>query len=291
MKTLVIRLCVLFIVIASFVFKSYSERSISHIKYVITLNKTQFVEGEEIMINIKFINEGHETDSLININEIEILKGLFIKDSHGNNSDYTGPVELKEKNIVLNPREEFSISSPLKFYRAHAAVCLFRYFPKDTYNIKGYYNNGKTFLESNEINFKVIAPFGVENEVFREVLEINKISPIDSAQYIINRYDYLLKNHPSSLYIDEIFLNAIIQRRITSIKYDSTLIQDCLWFIEKNPNSKHIDFAINEAAEILYYKYGGKDAAINFLLNLKNSYPNSQISFEAQKSISKFENK
>jgi len=291
MKKLVILLSILFFVLVSFVSKSYSERSANDIKYLITLNKTLFVEGEEITINFKFTNEGPEADSLININDIKILKCLIIKDSHGNNSGYTGHVELKEKNIVLNPGEEFVISSPLKFYRAPAAVGMFFYFPKDTYNIKGYYNNGKTILESNEINFKVIAPFGAENEVFKEVLEINKINPIDSAEYMINRYDYLLKNYPTSVYTDEIFLNSIMQRRITLIKYDSTLIQDCLWFIEKNPNSKHIDFAINEAAEILFYKYGGKDAAIDFLLNLKNSYPNSEISNEVQKAISKFEYK
>lgn len=185
MKALVIRASLLIFIIISFVSKSYSENSDSNIKYLISLEKTQFIDGEDILINAKFINEGKEIDTLIHINDIEIIKDLLINDSNGNSSNYTGPVELKEENIILNPGEEYSISSPIKFYRAHRSVKLFRYFPSGTYTLKGFFDNGKAFLESNEIIFNVIASTGVDNEVFSELLKINKINPIDRVDILL----------------------------------------------------------------------------------------------------------
>lgn len=281
MKTLVIRIFFLFLLVILFVYSLNSENSKSGIQYIISLNKNQFIEGEDINLTVKFINASEQVDSLININESQIIKNLLINSPENQKQNYVGPVEGKTRNIILKPGEEYLITSNIRFYRGTTTVGLFNYFQESTYHIKGYYQLGKHSIESNELIFDVISPPEAEKKVLSEILRLNKECSKekyqDSLAVTIDEYDYLIKTNPTSIYLDEVFINVTLKKRISGIKYDSTLIEDCLWFIENRPNSPNLDFVINEAAELIYLKYGGKDKVIAFLEELQNKYPSSKI--------------
>ncbi len=287
MKTLAFRILFLFLPQILFITKLNAEESKSDIKYIISLNKKQFIEGEEIILSMKFVNIGKQIDSIVNFSEPVAIQGLLIKDSENQKSRYTGPIGSPSKTFVLKPGEEYLFTSNLEFDRGTISEGVFVYFPKAVYTIKGQYQDKKYLIESNELIFEVVVPEEPEISVFNAYRRLQSIAPSelshDSLRWLIAQFEDLIKRNPSSMYLDKMFENVVIKKLVSDSFYDSTIIDDCMWLLENRPDSKIIDFAINQAVEIIYYREGGKGKANIFFNNLKNKYPNSRISGISEK--------
>jgi len=284
MKKLRITVTILFFFNIFFVYQAFSGTK-HNIEYRITFPKNIFIEGEDMILNMTFKNIGSKVDSLIKISGADLLKNLIFSDEKGDNSTYQGAVNSKDTTIVLKPNQDYTLSENIRWTRGYEHVGLFSYIPEGNYRVKGVFKNGKTNIGSNEILFRVIAPTGTEKEVFDGFIRINKLemNKDSKTENIINDLTLLFKKYPESIYSDQIFLKNIIIRNITGIKHDSTFIEDCLWYIQKKPDSKILDLALDLSARVIQQKYGGNEKVREFLTALKEKYPNSRIFIESNK--------
>lgn len=189
-------------------------------EFKIELSKQNYLLNENIWLDVTITNITPDTlKSACIINSRGCGFKYIVKDSLGNNIDYTGPYT----GARYNP-EAYLIEPGEQIYRCFNLRYLYYSIRENSgrYTIRGiidlpfenecYFDNPT----SNELSFNIVEPSGEEKEASELITKARELSSSrdSSEQY----YQELLDNYPNSVYAEESFRHVL--RKETVYNYD-----------------------------------------------------------------------
>ena len=261
----------------------------------ISVDKNEFLEGEPIFCNIRFINNSDNLDSLT-LDQLE-LYSIQIKSAQNKKMYFFGGIGCWLNDIPykkIEPNQEISYAFNLLSYWGNTKLIrglhgAAGYLSADNYILKYNYENK---LFSNDINLKIIKPIGNEDIVFNTLLkayQINDGNPwiMDSILLKKNTYYKVVLNHPQSIYWEE----AVYRYNEESnwLKLDYTDINVNKEFVKRFPNSYFMRHILINLCQAMYLYEGGLPAVEAYLGYLIENYENYAVSQAAKEQLLKKE--
>jgi len=261
---------------------------------VISVNKTEFFEGEPIWVTIKIKNIGYSRDSLPMLNEDFLTRSLNVMDQNGKIKTYLfeGEAEYLWKSYrIFEPGEEYTLDIELlqsygDQYEGHKFMLASGCFSEGTYSVESNFKDVKTLLlRSNKINFVVVKPTGLELEALNTLRSIYQMRDYSDAEIIDKERAYreFYTKYGGSVYTESslYYYSAIIT--VTGIGYSEAMIGESLAFIEYNPNSSYVGYYIWLGQKAVEKLRNGKASEIDFLTEVKQKFPDTRAYQEASK--------
>jgi len=269
----------------------------SNLEISLKSNKNEYFQMEPIWVTVQIKNVGSDIDSVDLIGSIDLLPNFIISNAGGLQLSYHYFVVSHgaQHLIKLQPNEQTSFDMELSIGYGDISVSekyhLLSYFSEDKYNAKiKFYNylNHESAI-SNDIEFTVKAPTGVEFDNFNNLVNTVKkydITSPDWKSYIKELKDFFTNNQ-SSIYSEEMYFNYIYQsvmqqkdRNIFNLKF----IEECKAFFDKYPNSFYSENILKSLLPpyIRMLKIS-KQSFYDFLNELINKYPNTKVQTAASK--------
>jgi hypothetical protein len=210
----------------------------------ISLNKSEYVEGEPLWLTAEFKNIGNKNDSLADINdEYAVYSNLLIESDSAPAIKYYGPVIDRFFPIytVIKPGQTSQILIDIKQFWINNYVrgyMDYGYLLEGKYRVQSKYNSGWTQddvrLQSNILEFRVVKPSADDSTALDTLVKIFN-SKGDQARELYNFY--LLFNH--SVYAETAFYYYTVRRLLdyNKINIDSSFLNECYNFLDKYPYS------------------------------------------------------
>ncbi len=210
----------------------------------IELDKYTYIEGELIMLNIKFKNVSNENITIKSFNDDFINTNIIIKNSEGNLLNYLGLIStyLETANYTFCPGEEIShridvLDNFATSYIRYQAGSVNGLLTADKYYIQFKKRiNEEQFIESNTLIFNVKEPIDKEKIAFDELIKIySRDFKLDYNEKAESYREFIYK-YSYSNYIDQAFKLMLALKGITS-NLDEQTLDDCKWFVYNKSNS------------------------------------------------------
>lgn len=260
-----------------------------NISLKISMEKTTYVEDEDIFLNFSIKNSGSSIDSLRKLGS-KLTQGIVLKDSKGKSSYFKGIdiLTADDPYYKMQPGEERSYETELIDHygtRSNNVLIIGTHYdlPAGEYTVqivctKNDY--GKN-IRSNVLAFSVIAPHDSENTALYELKQIYQLPPTNEQ---LNRYRDFSYKYPESIYMDKSFNYYVALTDGKSLNQVKDVIEDCKWFVKRKPNSHYAERSLNVCHDyIVASNYVGKDDFNEFLDFVKQTYPNTRASKTATK--------
>lgn len=289
-------ICTIFILIFSsknsfsFADSKYHSKilKVNAIEVEINLDKSLYLEGEMITLNIIFKNISNNYITIENFNDNFVNTNILITTSEEKQLNYLGIIStyIGKTNYEFKPNEEKSFSIDLldnfaTVYTRYQAGSINGKLMPDRYTIKYLKQiSDEEILKSNILTFIIVKPqgtysialFDLENIYATDVkLDFNKKAELYRDYF----YKYLNSNYSDQAFKLMIFLKSATKN------FNHQTIDDCILFINKKPNS----IVTKEVIEgiTFYLKTENENDKLRIILNqiLKN-YPNTKAAMFAQ---------
>jgi hypothetical protein len=281
----------------------YLQTDNSNFSISISLDKQDFLQGENIWLTVKIKNESGKIDSLPQLDKYVLMEGISIKNLsrgavllqyHGAMVDYSGI-----RYEVFQPNEEKVFEYELQHIYGDN-------FPKGSHDYSHYFSAGNYELSqsfsyqkyvnpaliSNKVLFNVKEPTGIEKEAFNELIKIYQIPLGDVKPKSKNQTDaYItfMKIFPNSVYLERAMDYSLINRDIEGYKFDETFIADGLEYIDRNPDSRICSAIIHYTIRLMK-STKAENEIIEFLKDLSKKYPNTRTKTYIDQHISEIKN-
>src|SRR4030095_10439239 len=258
----------------------------------ISIDKTEYLERENIVLVMKFKNTSDEEVIVKNFDGNFIHSNIVIKNSGGAQAQYGGLIfsgtgvsrdtfligEEKEYRIFL--LDNYSMKTVDSYFPSGSVPGLFEagYY---SLQFKGTVDDNQT-LESNTINFTVTKPDGKERDALHSLMKIYKMGFKDGWANKVAKYREFIYANPESAYMEQAFMNMATLVIFTNAGYEN-IFEDSKWFIDKKPNSNVIDYAIHGAEKYLEVNLNDSNQLKNYLNEIVKSYPETRASDLAEK--------
>ena len=236
-----------FIIIASFVLLSISigyisdntnyENLSSKIKYEISLDKSVYIEGEDIYLTLKITNMSNKIDSVDDWSHYA-RENLEITNERGTPAHYDLVVYYDASSIkylILNPNESsienLNINGHFEFKENKNISILSHYFESGDYHIIGKLKFNDENIISNELKFSVIIPPDSEKIPF---IKRNEIGTCEDLSFLNNEFKQksyslvdsaitFLLNYPKSVYVFPVYNFYFSLSQVINYKWDERL--------------------------------------------------------------------
>lgn len=271
----------------------FSIRS-NEIEVRISTDKSNYLEGEMIVMNIYFKNITNK-ELAINSDCGNLPYTNFKFSGDRNDIRYIGAISdcIGKSYLKFDPNEEkgyriFLLDNYTSNYKSRMKL---EYSPA---SVKGLIERGEynvTFINnnliSNSLNITVTKPSDEDSIALAILIDI--YSMITRGYYVdkINNYRKFMYEFPNSVYIHQAFMNMMTLEfpHLT----DEYTVLDSKWFISMHPNSPIIDYAIN-TVEKYYNETNNLNEYKNFLNDIVINYNNSTASYLAEQKIKEYNN-
>jgi hypothetical protein len=281
------------IILLFFALFHFSTNS-NEIEVRITSDKTNYLEGEMIVMGVYFKNT---TNRELSINSdcgnLPYTNFKFSGDS--NDIRYIGAISdcIGKSYLKFDPNEEksyriFLLNNYTSNYKSRMRL---EYSPA---SVKGLIERGEynvTFINnnliSNSLNITVTKPSDEDSIALANLIDI--YSMVTRGYYVdkISKYRKFIYEFPNNEYIHQAFMNMMVLK-FPHLTDEYTVI-DSKWFISMHPNSPVIDYAIN-TVEKYYNEINNLNEYKSFLNDIVINYTNSTASNLAQKKIKEYNN-
>lgn len=289
-------ICTIFILIfSSKISYSFAESKyhskilkVNAIEVEINLDKSLYLEGEMITLNIIFKNVSNDYISIENFNDNFVNTNILISTSEEKKLNYLGIIStyLGKTNYEFKPNEEISFSIDLldnfgTIYTRYQVGGINGKLMSDKYTIKYIKHiSDEVILKSNILTFNIVKPqgtdsialFDLENIYATDVkLDFNKKAELYRDYF----YKYLNSNYSDQAFKLMIFLKSATKN------FNHQTIDDCILFINKKPNS----IVTKEVIEgiTFYLKTENENDKLRIILNqISKNYPNTKAAMFAQ---------
>ncbi len=271
-----------------------SQQPVDRFNVNVSLSKTQYLESEEIWVNLTFKNISDGVDSLNHIAESDISERLNILNKLGIRAYYNGVFAEPRGNpyVKFRPGETKSFSIPVlddygyeKEQNGFRICAMNYYFPEDKYSIQ--YRDNINGIMSNKSEFEVKKASGYDS-VAREKLKIiyNINTKAIGDNYLekivdLRNFAYAFKK---SVYSETAFYLSSLNITLSSSTdnlINESYIEDCNWFIDIFPNSYYIKEIIWDGANAVSKVKKNKTEISKFLNDIIAKYPNTKASENA----------
>jgi len=271
----------------------YSQKS--DLQIIFSIEKTEYLEGEPVIINYTLLNTRHTRVTLYyNCNILsDIFEQLNLINKEGKKFRYCGLfADCIGGKLILPPGD--SINTDENGINGYAIDLLsgygyynldifshFPHLPEGEYTLN--FNsriNGKVLVSSNIIFFKIKKP-GVKDGY-------DKFKVIDSMANNFAKYDSLNKfviDYPQSCYLSKVYEDYLFLAKFNKI-YPEKIFNVFQNYYKKNPDSWTIGKYLRYCADTIN-KTKGEDAMINYLTEIMNKYPGLKLSIAAYNLLSK----
>jgi hypothetical protein len=267
----------------------------SNFDMIISMNKKNYLSLEPIWVTIKIKNNSSHIDSLENLNDVELLKQLILKSTKGERIQYHGLIAFYAFSVwtKFSPNEELTYD--IEINNGYGNVTIDKpiahstnaYFDQGEYTISSYFYQGINPFNSNQLSFMVNVPVGTEAEVFNQLVDIYKkhgekvTNYSKKADELKNLYD----KYPQSIYSEQIFNHYSGIMAFNMSNLTASFLDDCITFFQKHPDSYYSHKILRNCIRA-FVKINGKDKTklISFLENIKQQFPSSKISENAETS-------
>jgi hypothetical protein len=264
----------------------------------IYLDKQDFIEGENIWVNIKVKNLSNKPDSLPFLWDGELVRNFKIFNEKNQKCGYwavTHPDYFSIPYNVFQPNEEKLFE--LEIQRSYGASFVdsayelsTNYFKEGAYSgyleYKNIIDTVKSKIKSNTISFRVSKPNGVEAQAFEELKRIYKIKYNENVQpkckEKIDAYLEFAKNYPKSVYLEIVMMNTYTAMSVFKYRYDENFINIGQSYIDNFPNSRMCMGILSAYIDIMK-SLKNEDEIRSYILNIGNKYPNTRIEKDAIK--------
>lgn len=264
---------------------------IKNLNSSIFLNKTSYVEGEPIFLTITIKNNAIDIDSISYVDFQEAFNELRVNNSQNKTvftiNDYSTLAKMSYTKI--EPNAELSKTIELQEYFGTKTLPQ-TFYTRSLYFIEGAYTvqyvNKK--FPSNNIEFKIEKPIGLESDVFAKLLVLYSMKEADLKspegekfketliEAKFNAIKEIMDSYPANLYTEEIY--NIYNRMSASIGVKEELIDKNLWFIYNYPNSYYLDNILYTTMHAVYNFRNGETSVNELLTKIINDYPNTAAS-------------
>lgn len=249
----------------------------SDIEVKISSDKTTYLEGEMIIINMFFKNTTNKELS-INSHCGMLTESNFQFTGNSNAISYIGGISdcfgISYLNFAPNEEKKFNIYL-LELYSKFPAA------KRGT--VSGLIDIGQysiTFetdnMRSNSLAVSIEKPNKEEGIAWENLTTISKYDDV-------NEYRKYMYQYSNSVYIQQVFMRVMILEGLTTIVDKNTLI-DTKWFIDSYPNSPTIYYALYTVG-LYFEKENNKSGFKNFLNETITNYPNTTASFLAKEKL------
>lgn len=271
----------------------------------IYLDKFDFIEGENIWINLSIKNLNDRIDSLPFLFHEQLIMDMNIQDKSGKKYNYHGPHGdyFGIQYCIFKPKEEKTYLFEIQSWYGGAYTktgweLTTSYFKENEYYVnlvfKDLVDTSKTYFKTNTVTFKITKPSGIEEIAYNELKKIYQIPYSDIEPKCKNKVDAYLEfilKYPNSVYTEIAMLNSSAAISIFKYKYDDTFIQCGLNFLDKFPNSKINDGVLLDISGAMRYNNKSEKEINVFLSEIGNKYKGTRIEVEAKKIEEYFNNK
>jgi len=276
-----------------------NSSSIYNFAINISLDKDNYVQGENVWVTVKVKNISDKIDSLPHLDDISLAEYMAVRKINPYNTElfnYSGGMDnIIVKYVTFQPNEERIFDLNLQWCYGDTlpknANPYFEYFTIGTYEIwevfRDFTNIKAKPLVSNKLTFNVIRPTGSEYEDFKELLRIYGIPDDKSKPHFKTRIDaYIdfINYNPKSIYAEEFISHSLIDRSITNYKYDESFIKDALTFISNFPDSRIINRLIHASISI-QKNNKSNDEIKEFWQNIAKQYPNTRTTTSIENNL------
>lgn len=252
------------------------QKKVNNEKSVFSINmypeKPQFTEGEEVVIYATIKNNSNHKDSLLNLNELEILKNTQIWNAE--NKDIPPPDLIACPTPMVYTVFQSGESKVIQMdvdLKAKTQGYFLEYYSAGTYNvIVDFEDLNKKHIVSDNFSFTVVKPHGSEVE------ELNEMLLLFSSYYISKNpqkgidesINYLYK-YPQSIYLFKVLREFGIIRQISGYRFDEQYIEDLKYYLKNNISDK-------KSKQFIYGIHGiivrlkNKEEAMKYLENYRD---------------------
>lgn len=267
----------------------------------VSLEKNEYLQGENIYLNLKIKNLSSNKDSLPYAGELSMTERIKIKGKNHSRFYYHGVI-VDYFNIPYTyflPNEEKTYEIELQWCYgdtiAEKITDYAAYFSADNYELYiEYLNEVDTKMpqiKSNTVYFNVSKPTGIELEAFNELIKIYQIQPsnqqVPRLKEKIDAYVNFIDKYPKCVYTERAFSHSLSARKDGRYKFDETLISQALLFMENFPNSRMVYPLLFNISGIMKAKNNDEEIK-KFLLDIKSKYPNTRIDESVDRVINEF---
>lgn len=268
-------------------FLGFSTNS-SNIIISITTNKNTYFELEPVWLSINIRNESERIDSVDIADDVDLLSNLLVTYNKNFQINYHYlsiehlpsyikiiPGQEKQYNIeILNGYGNREIENQVNY----APIS---YFIEGNYNIQSHLNFSNGIIYSNITSFKVIKPDSSELHTFKNILNIYETDTNNQNNHKNEAVELkkIINDHSQSVYVEQAFYYYVVTIVQNKQLLEKGFIDDCLSFFDIHPNS-YYNYDILRLSLRPFVKINGKSKTLvkEYLVNLKEKYPNTEIS-------------
>lgn len=257
----------------------------------ISLAKDTFLVSEMIIVNLKIKNTGNSTVFMKKINDNFINNNFIIKNSSGIKARFIGVTSTYIGWVLdtLKQGEERTYNSFLLYNYTtintkHSSARINGVIEAGKYRIVFLRNDEGEDLNSNTLESNVIEPKGIEQIAYNELLEIYNFDPKLDYGKKAGKYREFVFKYSSSVYMPQVF-DLFLNLQIVTRFFNEQTVEDCKWFINKNPNSDYLYLPI--VGPFLYYQKRNSDGYNNYLNEIISKHPNTKAASVANEELQK----
>lgn len=286
------------------IISNYKNSGFYNFSINITLDKENFVQGENVWVTVKVKNISNKIDSLPHLDDISLAEYMSLHKINPYNTElfnYRGGMDtyIKVNYVTFQPNEERIFDLNLQWCYGDTlpknAKPYFEYFTIGTYEIweafRDFTNITAKPILSNKLTFNISRPTGSEYEDFKKLIRINGIPDDKSKPHFKTRIDAYIdffRRNPKSIYAENFISHSATERSITKYKYDESYISDALTFINNFPNSRIINGLIYSSISI-QKNYKNNDEIKEFWKNIGKQFPDTRTSIAVDENLNKID--
>ncbi|MEO8513296.1 MAG: hypothetical protein ABI543_07040 [Ignavibacteria bacterium] len=278
------------ILISLFFLSGYSY---SEIEIKISVDKNEYLEGENIICNLSFINNSDSPDSL----DYDKFGLYYIKIKSPENKEiqYTGGFGCWVGSVgyrKIKPHDSTGSTFILNNLFVDKVVSLSvnsapGFLTNGFYVVK--YNYGER-LTSNEIMININQPTGLDGLVFEKLITAYKINDmkhgtVDSIFVKKENYYEIALGYTESIYWEEAVYRYNQECNWLNLAYTDINVNKA--FIKRFPNSIYVSHILINLCQSIYHYQGGEQAVTLCLDDLIENYKNYDVSVYAKEQLLK----
>lgn len=255
-----------------------------NLRATITLNKSEYLEGEEVWVSVTIRNVGSKPDSLFNLSEEYILRDIGVINGKGKAAEYKGMISEPRRPhyTIFMQGDSIGYSEPIQSdygnekEKSNEKFAGGNFFTEDEYYVKFW---------GNSVKFVVKKPTGYESDARKELMSLyNANTPRTEIDKKLKTYrDFAFRNI-KSVYAERAFYDYCAGKVLSGeqiLLLDEEFIGDCQWFKDNFPNSYYSGEIIWDEAYSIAKVRNNKYMVKNFLEGIIENHPNTIASWNA----------